>query len=56
MSDFDRDEYARRHAVWFGAGFGGVLLVGLIRDNTMAAVAGVLGLAWLARAFWRGRK
>jgi hypothetical protein len=53
MTEPDRDAYARKNAVWIGVVFGGVLVIGLIRENTMAVIGGALGLAWLVRAFWR---
>lgn len=56
MPEPDRDEYARRNALWIGGGFGAVLVIGLVRGNIMAVIAGVLGLGWLGRAFRRGRR
>jgi len=52
----ERDDYARRNVVWLTAAFGGVLVVGFLKENTMAVVAGALGLGWIARAFWRAPK
>ena len=51
----DRDEYARKHAVWLGAFFGGVLVFGLVQAKMLAIAGGLLGLAWIGRAFWRAR-
>lgn len=53
MTPQERDAYARKHVVWLTAAFGGVVLVGLLQQNTMAVIAGALGLGWIARAFWR---
>ena len=55
MTPEERDAYARRNVTWLTVGFGGVFVVGLYQENTMAAIAGALGLGWIARAFWRGR-
>ena len=55
MEKPDRDEYARKNVVWLCAAFGGVLVLGLFRDNTMATIAGLLGIGWIGRAFWRAR-
>ena len=55
MEKPDRDEYARKNVIWLTAAFGGVLVVGFLQDNTMAMIAGLLGLGWIGRAFWRAR-
>ena len=53
MTPEERDAYARKHVVWLTAAFGGVFVLGLVQQNTMALVAGILGLGWIGRAFWR---
>jgi hypothetical protein len=55
MTPEERDAYARKHVTWLSAACGGVLVLGLLQDNTMAVIAGLLGLGWIARAFWRGK-
>ena len=55
MTPQERDDYARRNVVWLTAAFGAVTIAGLWTANTMAVIAGALGLGWIARAFWRAR-
>ena len=51
----ERDAYARKHVVWLTAVFGFVLVFGVYNDRLLGVLAGVLGLGWIARAFWRAR-
>ncbi len=55
MTPEERDAYARRNVIWLTAVFGGVFLLGLYQDNLLGALAGALGLGWIARAFWRAK-
>jgi hypothetical protein len=55
MTPEERDAYARKHVLWLTAAFGGVFLMGIFQGNGAALIGGGLGLAWIARAFWRAR-
>ena len=55
MEKPDRDLYARKNVLWLSAAFGGVLLLGLLQEKTMAVIAGLIGLGWIGRAFWRAK-
>ena len=55
MTGRDRNAFARRHAAWLIPACGAVLVLGFLRQNAFAVGAGVLGLIWVARAFWAGR-
>jgi hypothetical protein len=53
MTPGERDAFARKHVIWLSVAFGGVLVLGVLQENTMGMIAGLLGLGWIARAFWR---
>ena len=55
MEKPDRDEYARNNVLWLSAAFGGVLVLGLLLGKTLAVIAGLIGLGWIGRAFWRAK-
>ena len=55
MEKPDRDAYARNNVLWLSAAFGGVLVLGLVQGKAMAVIAGVIGLGWIGRAFWRAK-
>ena len=55
MEKPDRDEYARKNVLWLSAAFGGVLMLGLLQGRMLAVIAGLIGLGWIGRAFWRAK-
>ena len=55
MDKRDRDAYARKNVLWLSAVFGGVVVLGLLQEKTMGVIAGLIGLGWIGRAFWRAR-
>ena len=55
METRDRDAYARKNVLWLSAAFGTVLVLGVLQEKTMAVIAGLIGLGWIGRAFWRAR-
>jgi hypothetical protein len=51
----DRSAFARRNAAWLLPAFAAVLLLGLLRGNIWAVLAGVGGLGWVIAALWQRR-
>jgi len=55
MTKPDRNAFARKHAVWLVPALGVALGLGFRGENPFAVGAGVVGLIWVARAFWVAR-
>jgi hypothetical protein len=55
MSEPDRTAFARRNARWLIPAFVAVLLLGLVRENIWAVLAGVAGVGWVVAALWQRR-
>ncbi len=55
MAKPEHTAFARKHAAWLAPACGAVLLLGILRQNPFAVGAGVVGLIWVARAYWAGK-
>jgi hypothetical protein len=55
MTRPDRNAVARKHVVWLVPVSAAVLVLGFVGENTFAVGAGVVGLIWVAWAFWVAR-
>lgn len=55
MTKRDRNAFARKHAGWLTPAMAAALGFGFMAENPFAVGAGVVGLIWLARAFWIAR-
>jgi hypothetical protein len=55
MTKRDRNAFARKHAMWLVPVMAVALALGFLRQNPFAVGTGVVGLIWVARAFWVAR-
>ena len=55
MTDRDRNAFARKHAKWLVPASAAAVVLGFLSGNPFAVGAGVVGLIWVARAFWVAR-